>query len=445
MNMANKKKITREPRRASCGPDIYKAHQAIAVLPATGSRITLLTRRFFNVLLQHAQQQGGGETYRVPFDQILQGAGYGSANFEVAKNTLRSMAKTTVEWSIVREDGADEGERRWGVSALLADAELIEVGRRLFLEWSYSPKIRQHLLDPTRYMQLSLQIYTTLRSGTAAALYEVCLRYVTNARGLTNKAEWEWWRPRLTGIPDADEAQSSAYKYFKRDTLMPAILEINTLTDIEVKLQEFKTGRKITHIQFSSSKKIQIALDVDSQKTIVDDKLLARIQAFGISDAIAAKIYSSSDEETLRLTVGYVEIRVSKGGVDSPAALFRDALKKGYGKTESKKIQDKEQTLAKARKASEDAQKVKEEPAMAKNWQSAKTYIASLNPEQTLDLEKRFAASLNKDGLTYGYYNKQGLKSRVVQAEMVKYVQNTVLYGQPPSEALNLAAPVDLD
>ena len=223
--MANKKKITREPEQASCSPDVYKAHQAIAVLPATGSRITLLTRRFFNVLLQHAQQQGGGETYRLPFDQILQGAGYGSANFEVAKNTLRSMAKTTVEWSVVREDGADEGERRWGVSALLADAELIEVGRRLFLEWSYSPKIRQHLLDPTRYMQLSLQIYSTLRSGTAAALYEVCLRYVTNARGLTNKAEWEWWRPRLTGIPDADDAHSSEYKYFKRDTLMVGLAQ----------------------------------------------------------------------------------------------------------------------------------------------------------------------------------------------------------------------------
>ena len=167
----------------------------------------------------------------------------------------------------------------------------------------------------------------------------------------------------------------------------------------------------------------------------MDDKLLARIQAFGISDAIAAKIYSSADEETLRLTVGYVETRVSKGGIDSPAALFRDALKKGYGKAESKKIQDKEKTLAKARKASEDAQKVKEDPSVAKNLQSAKAYIASLNPEQALDLEKRFAASLNKDGLTYGYYNKQGLKSRVVQAEMVKYVQHTVLYGQPPNQS----------
>jgi len=73
--------------------EIYKAHQAISLVPTKGSRITLLMRRFFNVLLQHAQGCGPMETYRAPLDRIFAGADYGSANYEVAKNALRNMAK----------------------------------------------------------------------------------------------------------------------------------------------------------------------------------------------------------------------------------------------------------------------------------------------------------------------------------------------------------------
>jgi hypothetical protein len=46
------------------------------------------------------------------------------------------MAKTSVEWSVIKNDKSEDGEeRRWGVSSLLADAELIEKNRRLYLEW----------------------------------------------------------------------------------------------------------------------------------------------------------------------------------------------------------------------------------------------------------------------------------------------------------------------
>lgn len=312
--------------------DIKKAHQAIAVVPSKGVRITLLMRRFFNVLLFHAQDEKGKETYRRELSEILSGASYTSANLEVAKSTLRSMAKTPVEWNTVSND---EGERRWGVSTLLADAEVIEKNGRLFIEWSYSPKIRPRLLDPELYVRLSLSMYSSLRSSTSAALYEVCVRYVTNHDGLTNRADWQWWRPRLTGIPDSDPEQAREYKYFKRDTLVPAIREINELTDIQVELIEHKNGRRVTDIQFMVSRKQQQGLPLDDAN-LVDNQLLERLARFGFSKEEAVKFYTSKDEATLRQTIDYVETRLKKTNlppIESAAAFFREALRKGYAKS----------------------------------------------------------------------------------------------------------------
>lgn len=362
------------------------------------------------------------ETYRVPVEQILIGADYSSANYEVAKNALRNMAKTTVEWSVIGDDGEEDGvELRWGLSSLLADAEFIVINNRVYLEWSYGPKIRNHLLDPSRYVQLSLKICSGLKTGTAVALYEICMRYLTNAGGLTNKAEWEWWRPRLTGIPDADSDQQREYRYFKRDALVPAINEINALTDIEVELREFKTGRKITHIQFSSKRKAQGILEVDCQKSIVDDDLMRRILAFGIVDTLAAKLYASRDEETVRATVEYVEGRIQKGGVESPAALFRDALKRGYGKQEAERSREK---VPPASKAATPQKVIEVEPKDSEAQRarlSAQAYIDGLEPGDKASLIDSFVASL--EGLLLEQYRKRGLKSKIVEAGLLKYIQ----------------------
>lgn len=403
--------------------EIFKAHEAVAVVPTSGSRISLLMRRFFNVLLQHAQRQGDVEIYRVPLEQILVGADYTSTNLEVAKSALRSMAKTTVEWSTVRDDDDPSPKGSlWGVSALVAHAELIERQGRLHLEWSYSPKLRHNLLDPARYVKLSLQMYSTLRSSSAAGLYEICMRYLTNHEGLTNKAEWEWWRPRLTGIPEGEGDQIPKYKYFKRDTLLPAIREINAMTNIDVELHEYKTSRRITHIQFSSKLKAQAGLAME-EPMMFDSELLKQMTDLGLSESVAVRLYTSKEEENIRATLAYVQARVAKGGVESPAALFRDALKKGYGKTEAEKV-SKLTPVKKSVKSSRS-----EEPKVAQPLDDiarAEAYIQGLSTQNMQELEKAFAATLG-DTLVGGYYRKSGLRTKAVKAALLKYVRLNVL------------------
>lgn len=59
----------------------------------------------------------------------------------------------------------------------------------------------------------------------------------------------EWWFSVLTGNPNATP-DTHFYRYFKRDTLTPAIAEINAIAKIHVELLEHK-GRKVLEIQFA--------------------------------------------------------------------------------------------------------------------------------------------------------------------------------------------------
>jgi hypothetical protein len=315
-------------------PPLRKAQEAIALVPQVG-RITLLTRRFFNALLHLAQEEGARATYRRRLTDVLGRASFESNNTEVAKEQIRRMVGIQVEWNAIGPD-----ERRWGVSTLLADCEIIERGTEgVWIEWSYSEKVRTKLLDPEVYARISLQAYSHLRSSASAALYEICVRYQTNPSGLTMRAPWQWWRPRLTGNPE-DVAAEIEYKIFKRDTLKPAIAEVNGLADIMVELIEFKEGRKIADIQFKVGKVTQTTLDLPDPNLIDAELLQQLVDVMGLAREAAAKIYSDHDEVLLRSTI---DLTLQRDGdtnlppLRSRAAYFKDAIRGRYAKSEVKK------------------------------------------------------------------------------------------------------------
>ena len=64
--------------------------------------------------------------------------------------------------------------------------------------------------------------------------------------GQTARKSWAWWRPVLLGRPDDERLQRLEYRIFKRDTLRPALAEINALADIEIEMLEFKSGRFVS-------------------------------------------------------------------------------------------------------------------------------------------------------------------------------------------------------
>lgn len=265
-------------------PLLRKPVNTLAIVPKS-HKITSLGRKSYNVLLHEAQEQGLDKAvFQAPLERIIRGVDFDSNDQALIKKHLRAMVSTTVEW---QSPTTGEGSS-WNVSGLLAHARLSKLRGQVWVEWSYAVNLKQELLEPTVFAKLSLEIISQLRSHAGIALYEICSRYKDIGR--TSRQAWSWWRPVLSGRPETDRTARLEYRIFKRDTLKPAIAEVNAVTDLEIELVEHKSGRFIDELQFLIRRKPQASLPLRQRNEPVDLSLIARAQALGVDDHRAEEL-----------------------------------------------------------------------------------------------------------------------------------------------------------
>ena len=262
-------------------PILRKPVNTLAIVPKS-ARITSLGRKTYNVLLYEAQNQGmGREAYRAPLERLVKGIDFDSNDHALIKKHLRAMVSTTVEW---QSPTTGEGDV-WNISGLLAHARLSKEKGQVWVEWSYALNLKQELLHPTVFARLRLEIISQLRSHAGIALYEICTRYKDIGR--TSRQDWRWWRPVLSGQPDSERTARLEYRIFKRDTLKPAIAEMNAITDLEIELVEYKDGRAVSDIQFLIRPSAQPALALMTPPPPADLRLIGRAKEMGIAEGKA--------------------------------------------------------------------------------------------------------------------------------------------------------------
>ncbi len=405
---------------------VRRSNETIAILPKAG-RITLLTRRIFNIMLYFSQIDGVKDVYRRSIGEIMSHAQFGSKNSEIIKEHLRLLRGIEVEWNSKTDE-----EKRWGISGMIAEVEIIEKpGIGTFIEWSLPPKIRDRMLDPEFYTKLSLQIHSSLRTGSSVALFEICSRYASNPSGVTQRAPWEWWRPRLTGTFETTDAKPE-YKYFKRDVLKPSIAEINVLAEFQIELIEHKNGKWVEEIQFSITRPKQKKLNLDMIEP-VDGALLEQLLRMGLSQSDAQSFFVSHDAKFIKATIDLTEKRAANPKLPallSQAAWFKSAIEKKYAKPPElvatpfiKKIEDK--TSRRDQLVAEFA---------VHRHQEALRYFKELTPEeQAQKLTECFAGDV---GLTVkSEYRRKGLTSKIAETTLAKWIVDQ-LWGEPTSEEL---------
>ena len=286
-------------------PLLRKPVNTLAIVPKS-HKITSLGRKSYNVLLHEAQAQGLDKTvFQAPLERIIRGVDFDSNDQALIKQHLRAMVSTTVEW---QSPTTGEGSS-WNVSGLLAHARLSKVRGQVWVEWSYAVNLKQELLEPTVFARLSLEIISQLRSHAGIALYEICARYKDIGR--TSRQAWSWWRPVLSGRPETDKTARLEYRIFKRDTLKPAVAEVNAVTDLEIELVEHKAGRFIDELQFLIRRKPQANLPLRVPSEPVDLSLIARAQALGVDDARAEALADAHGTEALRQGLDALQRRVA--------------------------------------------------------------------------------------------------------------------------------------
>lgn len=321
-----------EPR--SPPVELVRKHvNAIAMMPSE-RKISLLTRKTFNVLLHIAQGQGDQDTYVAPLREVIELTRFDSRDYDLLKKTLKQMISTVVEWQ-----SPTEGEfERWDACGLIAGASLTKHKRTgaITVEWSYAPQLRAQLLSPERYARLSLELMTMLRSHAALALYEICTRYVDNPSHLTARQPWRWWKPVLTGQPENPKAKSE-YRYFKRDVLLPAVAEINAVTDLQIDGPLETKGpdnKTIVDLQFRVHRKARPRAGGDEATANplrpVDLPLIGAAIQLGIRQEEAEKLLEQFGPEALRQGLTSLERRIEMstrvGEVLEPARWLRAIL-----------------------------------------------------------------------------------------------------------------------
>ena len=325
---AARERRPRPPARRTDDAVVQKANESIAIRPKKG-RLTLLSRRIYNALLFHAQQQGVEERqYSIPLATLIGDAHFNSRNVALLKEHIREMQTTLIEWNSV---GA--GEQRWTSSQLLGAVEIAERGSGypVIISWSYPDRVRERLLKPSRYTRILLEVGAQMRSYAAAVLFELGMQYLTSPSRLTMREDLHWWASVLTGRSDVEKVD---YRYFKRDVLRPALAEVEALQqDFVLELIEHKEGRRVSELQFRVLRRSPAPLEVAQARNTFDLELVERLRQLGLKDEDAELLYTRTDEALLRATVDHVEQRLRNPALPaltSPAAYLRDALKKGY-------------------------------------------------------------------------------------------------------------------
>lgn len=333
----------KNPRKsvAPTGTDLKefrKTNEAIGLRVSEG-RLSLLSRKIFNVMVYHAQRiRNKGENapidtevaknyYWIPLSELARDAAYDSRDTELFKEqvqelqNIRIFSEDAIQWT---------SERLVSSVKLVNPRGLKKQGGMLWFGFAFPPEVESMVMAPGSYTKLSVYYQALLRSGASLALYEICRRYATNPSKVTNRADWEWWYGALTGNPVREALPE--YKYFKRDVLKYAVSEINMVTDINVELIEHKQGRRVAQLQFRVTPALQESLALTTPP-VIDADLVHRMMALGLSQDDACNLLATTEDAKLRATLDLTENRLRNqkaAKIASPAAYFKQALRNGY-------------------------------------------------------------------------------------------------------------------
>lgn len=384
--------------------EFRKANEIITPRVVRGGTMTLLSRKVFNVLLYHTQRLGKpgkdapesdpqfASFFWIPLRELAADASYNSEDVAVLKDALQRLQ----DIKIVIDDSSG-----FASDVLIPNIRIIPQGRGrpVMVGWKLDEATERILLTPELYTRLSMYYLTSLKSTASIALYEVAKRYSTNPSGLTMRQKWEWWHDVLTGLPMSHEKPE--YKYFKRDTLKPAIDEVNT-TDIRVELIEHKNGRRIEQLQFGVTLAAQQGLELPPPP-VINTKMVEEIHSLGIHVKDAEDIFATHDESLIAKTLGWVRQRMTNKNlppVESPAALFRAALRGRYALQQGKPVGE-------TKRLTQTRQEVNENQEGLVKRKAALQAFNALPEDRRLALLADFAAALK--GPVAKAYAKHGL------------------------------------
>jgi hypothetical protein len=222
-------------------------------------------------------------------------------------------------------DDDEDASIDWGAMTLLAQAVL----KNGVCKYAYAPELQRKLADPEIFGVINMNVQRQFERTHSLSLYENCARYLKT--GSTGFHGVEKWR-RLLGTIKYDKDRNAlpstydSYKVFKSKVLVPAVAEVNRVSNIFVTLHEEKVGRKVERIRFEVSENPQTSFLHESPESdgIRETEGYKALQGIGFDGKLATSVIELMGEQyALNLAA-----HVKRPGVDNPGGLaftlFRD-------------------------------------------------------------------------------------------------------------------------
>ncbi|MGJ7511212.1 replication initiation protein [Variovorax sp. GT1P44] len=128
-------------------------------------------------------------------------------------------------------------------------------------------------------------------------------------------------------LPDTERSANFECRVFKRDVLNKAIAQLNQISDIELEMVEYKSGRFISALQFRVGSKRQRSLMTEHDRP-VDLALVGRAEVLGIDPAKAEPLMKEFGVEAFEAGLNGLERRIKSDfaePVRDPAARRRSS------------------------------------------------------------------------------------------------------------------------
>jgi len=317
------------------------------------NKLSLLERKISNVLLYHAFPNLKNQmTHTITIDGMKKLLGMTTRNHRVLKEALRKLMSTVLEWNLLGDSVNEVDLEGWNASSILSSVSVV----KNTISYQYSELIKTLLVDPKIYGKVSLTIQSRFRSAYALALYENCSRY----RGLPNTKNFDIGLLRsLLGV---EEGKYRKFYEFNKRVLNPAVVEINTNSDIRVEPKITKRGSKVISIQFKLyERNIKKRMGI---KAPVDPELETIAKRFQITTEELDKLVAKHGKQNVKESAQYVMNRPNfkSGKVKNTVGYLLSAVMNNYKEQSSREVKPLDRRRLQAdREAEENENKLRED------------------------------------------------------------------------------------
>jgi replication initiator protein len=273
-----------------------------------------------------AQEEQAAPHYDVDLNYFKWLMRYDSKNHTHLRSVVTEAQKALIQVTDTPHNREPSVEDLW-VSVQLIGIVGIRGGR---IRFEVPPQLLRHIRDPQKSHWLSLRITSAFTLSAARAIYDHVLPFV--GQGLTD------WIPLNSVRAWIGKSGTSAavFKYFKRDTLEPAVRQINDLSDIELSYEtrtESPSTKKIDRLRFRMNRK-DTADSVRASLQGAQNLYLTLKNEFGISEKQFGLISENRalwTDERIQQAIEYTRFRLNQGKItQSPGGYLMKALRDNW-------------------------------------------------------------------------------------------------------------------